>query len=109
MLRKDEIKSLVEFAEDFDIDGRYILTPYNKAIRIEHLDVHKTLYPLFLNRVKQGMNKSANSKYRIDILASTIFVIDIAENKTIATWEDSDWGMANTLRYVLAKGIYEEA
>lgn len=108
MLTVEEIKKILD---NFNVDGfEYhelgINSPDRYCIMWRELEDNywtQIRYPLFLQRVKQGINKHCTLDYRIDSLGINLFVVFNPLNETVFNVHDTDNDLEEAIKYILGK------
>ncbi len=111
MLSIEEIKKACEFAEGFELRRKTIYVPNGGYIIVEHLNIHKVIYPLFLQRVIEGINEEYDKKgdYWINCYFNQICIYSVHSNMCDANWYiqefqgDIDQAKEEAIKYILGK------
>lgn len=114
MLTPDEIKKLIEIAKPYGFIGHekscssYTIEYLKSAFEIEYDTLkgsaNREVYELFLQRCRQGVNRSLKTKpFKIYSLTETLFIMNIDIHLCIQEYKDTDEGLEEALRYILEK------
>jgi hypothetical protein len=119
MLDIEIIKWGCEFADGFKINmpnKAELFCNMNVTFKLRDLDImsvnkldmyYRVVYPLFLQRVRKGINKNDESDYFIDLSRHYCRVIDWGCN-VVEEYPDTDEGLEKAIEYIYSKVVEDD-